>query len=126
MRSTTLGELRAHGYPDRPVKAELRENLLAKLGRGEALFPSVVGFDESAIPTLERGILAGHDLILLGERGQAKTRLIRHLVELLDEQAPAIEGCEVNDHPYRPICVRCRSLVAERGDDTPVTWIPRD
>jgi magnesium chelatase subunit I len=75
----------------------------------------VVGFDESVLPALERGILAGHDLILLGERGQAKTRLVRHLLELLDEEAPVIAGCEVNDHPFRPICARCRALVAEDG-----------
>jgi magnesium chelatase subunit I len=124
--ASTLGELRASGYPDRTVKEELRENLLARLGAGQPLFPSIVGFDDSVIPGLERGLLAGHDLILLGERGQAKTRLIRHLVDLLEEQVPAIEGCEVNDHPYRPICARCRALVAERGDQTPVVWIGRD
>jgi magnesium chelatase subunit I len=124
--AATLGELRASRYPDRTVKNELRENLLARLREGRSLFPSIVGFDESVIPGLERGLLAGHDLILLGERGQAKTRLIRHLVDLLDEEVPAIEGCEVNDHPYRPICARCRALVAERGDQTPVVWIGRD
>jgi magnesium chelatase subunit I len=125
--STTLGELRTAGYPDRTVKQELRHNLLARLGRGERRFGSVVGFDETVLPALERGILAGHDVILLGERGQAKTRLIRHLVELMDEEIPAIEACEVNDHPFRPICARCRALVAERGDDTPVAWIgPED
>jgi magnesium chelatase subunit I len=125
-RTPTLGELRAAGYPDRTVKEELRENLLAKLSRGEHLFPSIVGFDESVIPALERGILAGHDLILLGERGQAKTRLIRHLVELLDEESPVITGCEVHDHPFRPICARCRKLVESEGDATPVSWIARD
>ena len=124
--ATNIGELRASGYPDRTVKEELRDNLLRRLGGGGDLFPSLIGFDDSVLPTLERGILAGHDLILLGERGQAKTRLIRHLVELLDPEAPAIEGCEVIDHPYRPICARCRALVAERGDDTPVAWIPCD
>jgi magnesium chelatase subunit I len=123
---TTIGELQSFGYPDRSVKEELRENLLARLGRGDPLFSSIVGFDETVLPSLERGILAGHDLILLGERGQAKTRLIRHLVELLDPEIPAIAGCEVNDHPYRPICARCRALVAQQGDDVPVAWIPRD
>jgi magnesium chelatase subunit I len=125
-RPATIGELRAEGYPDRSVKEELRDNLLDKLGRGEALFPTIVGFDESVLPGLERGILAGHDLILLGERGQAKTRLIRRIVDLLDEETPAIAGCEVNDHPFRPICARCRALVADEGDGAPLRWIGRD
>jgi magnesium chelatase subunit I len=108
------------------VKEELRANLLAHLARGEELFPSIVGFGDSVLPALERGILAGHDLILLGERGQAKTRLIRRIVDLLDEEVPAIAGCEVNDHPYRPICARCRRLVAEEGDGVPITWLSRE
>ncbi len=125
-RASTIGELRASGYPDRSVKEELRTNLLERLRRGEELFPSIVGFGDSVLPALERGILAGHDLILLGERGQAKTRLIRRIVDLLDEEVPIVAGCEVNDHPYRPICARCRQLVAERGDETPVAWIGRE
>jgi magnesium chelatase subunit I len=124
--ATTIGELRAAGYPDRTVKEELRANLLERLGEGTPLFPQVVGFGESVLPVLERGILAGHDLVMLGERGQAKTRLIRQMVELLDDQVPAVMGCEVNDHPYRPICAACRALVAERGDETPIRWIARD
>jgi magnesium chelatase subunit I len=125
-RPTNIGQLRGTGYPDRTLKEELRTNLLDGLARGEALFPSIVGFEDSVLPALERGILAGHDLILLGERGQAKTRLIRHLVNLLDEWTPAIAGCEVNDHPYRPICARCRDLLATQGDAVPIDWIPRD
>ena len=125
-RPATIGELRAAGYPDRSVKEELRDNLLDKLGRGEALFPTIVGFDESVLPGLERGILDGDDLILLGERGQAKTRLILRIVDLLDEETPAIAGCEVNDHPFRPICARCRALVADEGDGAPLRWIGRD
>jgi magnesium chelatase subunit I len=123
---STLGELRTARYPDRSVKEELRQNLLAQLRSGRPLFPSIVGFDDSVVPALERGILAGHDLILLGERGQAKTRLIRHLLELLDDEIPVVAGCEVNDHPYRPICGRCRALIFSEGDATPVTWIGRD
>ena len=125
-RPATIAQLREAGYRDRTVKEELRDNLLDRLGRGEPLFPSIVGFDDSVIPALERGILAGHDLILLGERGQAKTRLIRHLVQLLDELTPVIAGCEVNDHPYRPICARCRTLVATDGDAVPIEWIGTD
>jgi magnesium chelatase subunit I len=107
-QSTTLGELRASGYPDRTVKQELRANLLDRLELGQELFPGILGFDDTVLPGLERGILAGHDLILLGERGQAKTRLVRAIVNLLDDSVPAITGCEVNDHPFRPICARCR------------------
>ncbi|HEY7659531.1 MAG TPA: AAA family ATPase [Actinomycetota bacterium] len=122
----TIAELRGSGYPDRSLKEELRANLLARLRSRDRLFPQVVGFDESVVPVLERGILAGHDLILLGERGQAKTRLIRQIVDLLDEEVPAIAGCEILDHPYRPICVRCRALVAEDGGAVPLRWVGRE
>jgi magnesium chelatase subunit I len=125
-RPATLGALRASGHLDGTVKEELRRNLLVRLASGAPRFPSIVGFDESVIPALERGILAGHDVIFLGERGQAKTRLIRHLVNLLDEFVPVVAGCEVNDHPSRPICARCRALLTERGDETPVEWLARD
>jgi magnesium chelatase subunit I len=125
-RPATIGQLRASGHRDRTVKEELRENLLERLRSGEPLFPSIIGFEQSVVPTLERGILAGHDLILLGERGQAKTRLIRHLVGLLDESTPVITGCEVNDHPFRPICARCRELASTDGDTVPITWLARD
>jgi magnesium chelatase subunit I len=125
-RPATLGALRASGHQDRTVKEELRGNLLAGLAAGAELFPEIVGYEDSVVPGLERGILAGHDIIFLGERGQAKTRLIRHLVDLLDGSTPVIAGCEVNDHPYRPICARCRALVDEQGDETPVAWLDRD
>jgi len=124
----TIAELRASGYPDRTVKDELRANLLTKLAHGQELFPGIVGFDDEVLPALERGILAGHDLILLGERGQAKTRLVRAMVGLLDAALPAIEGCEIHDHPYHPICARCRALVADPAEAgaVPIRWIPRD
>ncbi|HET7481445.1 MAG TPA: ATP-binding protein [Actinomycetota bacterium] len=124
--ASTLGELRAAGYPDRSVKDELRSNLLARLRSGERLFPAIVGYEDSVIPAIERAVLAGHDIIVLGERGQAKSRMMRYLVELLDEQIPVITGCEVHDHPYHPICARCRDLVSVEGDATPVSWIGRD
>ncbi|MGH2693765.1 MAG: sigma 54-interacting transcriptional regulator [Actinomycetota bacterium] len=124
-RPATLGELRAASYPDLSIKDELRANLIDRLSSVAPLFDSIVGYEETAVPALERALLAGHDVIMLGERGQAKSRLIRHLVDLLDEEIPAIAGCELNDHPYRPICARCRSLVRESGDATPIVWVHR-
>lgn len=125
-RPQTVGELRASGWVDRPVKTELRENLIARMTAGEELFPGVIGYDDTVIPALERALLAGHDLILLGERGQAKTRLIRRLIELLDPETPVVEGCEINDSPYRPVCASCRARVETEGDDLPIRWIGPD
>ena len=122
----TLAELRASGHQHRTVKAELRDNLLTRMRAGEDRFPGIVGFDETVLPQVERALLAGHDFVLLGERGQGKTRLIRTIVQLLDEWTPVIAGCEINDHPYEPVCVRCRRLVAEKGEATPVAWKHRD
>ena len=119
----TVGELRRAGYRVRPVKAELRHNLIRKLQAGETLFPGILGYSDTVIPQLENAILAGQDIVLLGERGQAKSRLVRSLTTLLDERVPVIAGCEINDDPGHPICRRCRDLVAERGDDTPVAWL---
>jgi magnesium chelatase subunit I len=117
-----LRELRESGHVHRTVKAEVRENLLAKLRAGEPRFPGIVGFDDSVLPNLERALLAGHDLVLLGERGQGKTRLIRTITGLLDEWTPVVEGCEINDHPYAPSCVRCVRLVEFEGDATRIAW----
>jgi magnesium chelatase subunit I len=122
----TLGELRASGHRYRSVKAELRDNLLARMAAGDERFPGIIGFDDTVLPQVERAILAGHDIVLLGERGQGKTRLIRTLVQLLDEWTPIVEGCEINDHPYAPTCTRCRVLAAELGDALAVSWKPRD
>ena len=124
--ATTLGELRASGHEFTTVKEEIRRNLLARLRTGEDPFPGIVGFGQTVLPHLERAIIAGHDVILLGERGQGKTRLIRTLTGLLDEWTPAVEGCEINDHPYAPVCARCRRLAAEQGDDLTITWQHRD
>ncbi|MEU8245296.1 sigma 54-interacting transcriptional regulator [Nonomuraea sp. NPDC048916] len=121
-----LRELRESGHAHRTVKAEVRENLLAKLRAGEPRFPGIVGFDDTVLPHLERALLAGHDLVLLGERGQGKTRLIRTVTGLLDEWTPVVEGCEINDHPYSPVCTRCVTLASELGDELPVAWKHRD
>jgi magnesium chelatase subunit I len=120
--AATLAELRASGHAYRGVKEEIKQNLLAMMRAGQDPFPGIVGFDQTVLPHLERALIAGHDLILLGERGQGKTRLIRTLGGLLDEWTPAVEGCEINDHPYHPACARCLRLAAELGDDLPVTW----
>jgi magnesium chelatase subunit I len=122
----TLGELRASGHAYRGVKEEIRDNLLAMMRAGQDPFPGIVGFGQTVLPHLERALIAGHDIILLGERGQGKTRLIRTLAGLLDEWTPTVAGCEINDHPYQPACARCRRLSAEMGDDLPVSWWHRD
>ena len=124
--ASTIGELRASGWRNRGVKEEIRDNLIARLRSDEPIFTGIVGYEDSVIPGVERAILAGHDVIILGERGQAKTRLIRQLVDLLDETLPIIEGCEINDSPLAPVCARCRALVEATGDETPVEWIGRE
>ena len=125
-RPRTIRELRASEYRVLSVKEELRKNLIEKMRKGETLFPGLVGYEETVIPQVENAILSGQDLVLLGERGQAKTRLARSLVSLLDEEVPAIAGCEINDDPYHPICQQCRAKVEESGDDVEVVWVSRD
>jgi magnesium chelatase subunit I len=122
----TVRELREGGYRRRSVKAEMRENLLARLQRGETLFSGIVGYEDTVVPQIENAVLSGQDVIFLGERGQAKTRMARLLVGLLDEELPALAGCEINDDPFAPICQACRTLLAERGDQTEIVWLPRD
>jgi len=122
---STLGELRASGHQLRTVKQELRHNLLERMRTRQDAFPGIIGFGQTVLPHLERAIIAGHDVILLGERGQGKTRLIRTLTGLLDEWTPVIAGCEINDHPFAPACARCRRLLAEQGDDLAVVWRQR-
>jgi len=121
----TLGGLRASGHVLRTVKAEIRDNLLARMRSGQNRFPGVVGFDETVLPDLERALLAGHDVVLLGERGQGKTRLIRTIVGLLDEWTPVIAGAELHEHPYEPITPASRRRAAEQGDGLPVAWVHR-
>jgi len=123
---TTLGQLRDFGYVSRSVKQELQAGLLARLRAGETGFPGIVGFDDTVLPELEAALLAGHDLVLLGERGQGKTRIMRTIAGLLEEWSPVVAGCEINDDPLHPVCVRCRALATDLGDDLPVSWRHRD
>jgi magnesium chelatase subunit I len=127
----TLGTLRDSSYSeakiaDRTVKDELRSNLICKIQRGDALFPGILGYDDTVVPQVINAVLSRHNFILLGLRGQAKTRLIRQLTTLLDEYTPYVEGCEIHDNPYRPTCRRCLELIAEQGDEAPIGWLHRD
>jgi magnesium chelatase subunit I len=120
-RPGTVGELRASGWHERSVKTELQENLVARMRLGDDLFPGIIGYEDSVVPAIERAILAGHDIILLGE-----TRLIRRLIELLDDEIPIIAGSEVNDSPYTPISAYGKQQIADHGEETPIHWIGRD
>src|SRR4030081_2923245 len=119
-RAATLGQLRESGWESIPVKEEIRRNAIVKVRENEPLFPGVLGYDETVLPQLENALLAGHDVIFLGERGQAKTRMIRSLTELLDTWLPIVAGSEINDDPYGPVSRHARDLVAEKGEDTPI------
>ncbi|MEV6346820.1 sigma 54-interacting transcriptional regulator [Actinoplanes sp. NPDC051851] len=121
----TVGELRASGHAFRTVKEELRDNLLKRLRSGETRFPGIVGYDDTVLPEVERALLAGHDMVLLGERGQGKTRLIRALAGLLDEWTPYITGSELHEHPYHPLTPASVRLAAETGDLLPISWLHR-
>ena len=122
----TLGELKASGYVSRSVKDEMRSNLIAKLRSGEKLFPGILGYEETVIPQLVNAILAKHNLILLGLRGQAKSRIIRQLTELLDEEIPIIEGSEINDDPFKPLSAFGRQTIEIHSDETKIDWVHRD
>jgi magnesium chelatase subunit I len=124
-RPSTLAELRASGWESRPVRDEIRANVVARIAEGRAVVDGVAGYEETVLPQLENALLAGHDIIFLGERGQAKTRIIRSLVELLDEWMPIVAGSEIHDDPYAPVSRMARDLVAELGDDTPIDWVHR-
>jgi len=125
-QARTVGELRSRGYVSKSVKQEMRDNLVARLRRGESFLPGIVGYDDTVVPQIENAVLSGQDLVLLGERGQAKTRIARLLTGLLDDVVPILAGCEINDDPLAPICAACRARVAERGDAAEVAWLPRD
>jgi magnesium chelatase subunit I len=122
LKTSEFSETRMRG---RSIKDELRENLISKLDRRQVIFPGIIGYDDSVVPQIVNALLSRHNFILLGLRGQAKSRILRELVGLLDERTPAIEGCEINDNPYAPICKACRLLTEELGGQTPVTFIPR-
>jgi magnesium chelatase subunit I len=125
-RPRTLGELRASGYRMESVKDEMRRNLVLRMRKGEPLFPDILGYEDTVVPQIQNAILSRHDMLFLGLRGQAKTRMLRQLVHLLDEWMPIVQGSEVHDHPYHPISKIGRDQVAERGDDTPISWVGRD
>ena len=124
-RPATLGQLRESGWESVPVKDELRRNTADRIVAGRPVVEGIVGYDDTVLPQLENALLAGHDMVLLGERGQAKTRIIRSIADLLDEWMPVVAGSEINDDPYRPVSRHARDLVAEHGDDTPVAWVHR-
>ena len=132
LKIKTVGELRRavdgspHAFPRRPVKDEVRDNLIKKLAAGESLFPGIIGYDDTVIPQLVNAVLSRHNFILLGLRGQAKSRILRALASLLDERLPVMAGCEIHDDPFRPICAACRRRIAAEGDDAPVAWLPRE
>ena len=125
-RPRTLGELKSSGYRIESVKDEMRRNLIAKLQAGEPLFPDILGYEETVVPQIENGILSKHDILFLGLRGQAKTRMLRQLIQLLDEAIPIVAGSEINDDPLAPVSKQARELIAEQGDRTQVEWIGRD
>jgi len=124
--TATLGELKASGWVSVPVKEEIRRNAVQRIAAGEPLFEGVMGYEHTVMPQLENALLAGHDVIFLGERGQAKTRMIRSLTGLLDEWMPVVAGSEINDDPYHPISKHARDLVAQHGDATPIEWVHRE
>jgi len=125
-RPATLGQLKESGWQSVSVKDEVRRNAARRIAAGEGLFEGVLGYEQTVMPQLENALLAGHDIIFLGERGQAKTRMIRSLTGLLDEWLPIISGSEINDDPYAPVSRHARDLVAEKGEDTPIEWVHRD
>ncbi|MBI2836654.1 MAG: magnesium chelatase [Chloroflexi bacterium] len=122
----TIGELKASGYSPVPLREEMRRNLLSMIREKKDLFPGIIGFEDTVIPQVENAVIAGQDIIFLGERGQAKSRIMRLLIKLLDEYTPVIKGCEINDEPFAPVCRACRDLVAQHGDATEISWMHRD
>src|SRR6201993_4237628 len=130
-QATSLGELKRTEWASparrqRTVKDEMRENLVCLLENGSPLFPGIIGYDETVVPQLVNAILSRHNFILLGLRGQAKSRILRGLVDLLDDAIPIVPGCEIHDNPLEPLCAACRARVPDEGDDLPIEWLSRD
>src|SRR5918993_395348 len=123
--TTTLGELRRDGYRSRSIKEEMRENLVRMLRAGEPLFPGIHGYEDTVVPQVINAVLSRHNMILLGLRGQAKSRMLRALTDLLDEQLAVVPGCEIHDDPLAPLCAVCRARAKADGDRLPVAWLPR-
>ena len=121
----TIGELKASGYRSLSIKAEMRRNLIKLIKAKQPVFHGIIGYDNTVIPQVENAVISGQNIIFLGERGQAKSRIMRLLIDLLDEEIPVIRGCEINDDPFAPICKYCREKVARDGDATEVTWLSR-
>src|SRR5579862_5895724 len=121
--AATVGELRATDYQPLSIKEEMRKNLLVRLAANDSIFEDVLGYQTTVLPQIENAVLSGQDIILLGERGQAKTRIARSLVSLLDPVVPVIAGCEINDNPFNPVCSACKERLVEQGDDTLIDWL---
>ncbi|MFM8712584.1 MAG: magnesium chelatase, partial [Actinomycetota bacterium] len=124
-QATTLAQLKTSGWKSRSVKDEIRENTVRAIRAGESLVTGILGYDDTVLPQVQNALLAGHDIVFLGERGQGKTRIIRSLTGLLDEWMPVVAGSEINDDPYHPVSRYARDLVRDRGDDTPIEWVHR-
>ena len=124
-KPTTLGELKASGYQSRTVREEMRHNLMLKLANQEDVFPGIIGYQDSVIPQIQNAILSGQDIILLGERGQAKSRIIRSLTNLLDDEIPILDGVEIPENPLTPMSSKAKSLISEHMHDARIRWLPR-
>jgi len=125
-KARTIGELKTSGYQPVSIREEMRHNLITMIKKKTDIFPGIIGYDDSVIPQVENAVISGQDIIFLGERGQAKSRIMRMLVNLLDKEIPVIKGCEINDNPFAPVCKRCRDKLSEEGDATEIAWLPRE
>ncbi len=124
-KAKTIGGLKASGYKPVSIREEMRRNLIAMIKRRKDIFPGIIGYNDTVIPQIENAIISGQDIIFLGKRGQAKSRIMRSLVNLLDKEIPVVKGCEINDNPFAPICKQCRGKLSKQGDATEIAWLPR-